>query len=50
LAQALDQSWPGPVPYTILIAPGGKIVFRHSGEIDTAKLRAMVIDQLGPYY
>lgn len=50
LAQALDPAWPGPVPYSVLIAPGGKVLYRHAGEIDTAQLQARVIDQMGPYY
>jgi len=50
LAQALDPAWPGPLPYTMIIAPGGKVYYRHTGEIDVAELQAKVIDQLGPYY
>ena len=41
---------PGPVPYTILIEPGGKIIDRVSGEADMAQLQAKVIETLGPYY
>ena len=50
LAKALDPEWPGPVPHTILIAPGGKIIYRHNGEIDPAEVQSRIIDQLGPYY
>ncbi len=31
LIQALDPKWEGPQPHTILVAPGGEIVFRHNG-------------------
>jgi hypothetical protein len=48
--QALDPAAPGPVPYTILIAPGGKIIYRHANQIDTADLSAKIVEQLGPYY
>jgi peroxiredoxin len=50
LAAALDDKWPGPIPYTILIAPGGEIVYRHTGVIDKAELRLKIIEQLGRYW
>ena len=50
LMKALDPSAPGPVPYTILIAPGGKIIYRHANQIDVTGLSSMIVDQLGPYY
>ena len=49
-AQVLDPAWKGPVPFTVLMAPGGKILYHHAGEIDVSELQARVIDQLGPYY
>lgn len=49
-AQVLDPAWKGPVPFTVLIAPGGKILYHHVGEIDVAELQNRVIDRLGPYY
>ncbi len=50
LVKALDPEWPGPLPHTLLIAPGGKIVWRHNGPVDAATLRHQVIDFLGPFY
>ena len=50
LLKTLDSQAPGPVPYTVVIAPGGKIVFRHAGEVDPVELRAKLLDELGPYY
>jgi thiol-disulfide isomerase/thioredoxin len=50
LIKALDAEWPGPLPHTVLIAPGGKIVYRHNGSVDADELRAKVIEALGPYY
>jgi peroxiredoxin len=46
-AEALDQEWPGPVPYTLLIAPGGKIVYRKTGAIDPLELRRAIVGYLG---
>jgi peroxiredoxin len=50
LVEALDAEWDGPVPYTILVAPGGKIIYRQLGEFDPAILKRKIIDQLGRYY
>ena len=50
LVQALDPAWPGPLPHTIVVAPGGRIVYRYNGPVDIAELRAKLIDELGPYY
>lgn len=50
LADALDPQWPGPLPHTVIITPGGKIIYRHNGPLDFAELRATLINELGPYY
>ena len=50
LQQTLDASWPGPVPYTLIVAPGGKILYRHLGAFDLAEVRAKLVEQLGAYY
>jgi peroxiredoxin len=50
LVKALDPEWPGPLPHTVLIAPGGKILWRHNGAVDPEVLKQKVIDLLGPFY
>jgi peroxiredoxin len=50
LVQALDPEWPGPLPHTVVIAPGGKIVYRHTGAVDSAELLAKLLAELGPFY
>ncbi len=50
LVKALDPQWPGPLPHTVLIAPGGEIVYRHNGPIDPAEVRAVILKHLGAYY
>ena len=47
LAAALDPKWPGPVPYTLLIAPGGKIIYRHDGAIDPLEVKRTIVNYLG---
>ena len=50
LAKALDPAWDGPVPYTILVAPDGEIIYRQSGEISIAALREKLSQVLGTSY
>jgi peroxiredoxin len=42
LSAALDPEWPGGFPYSILVAPGGKIIQRQMGEIDALKVKRVV--------
>jgi peroxiredoxin len=50
VVKALDPEWAGPLPHTVLIAPGGKVLFRHTGELNFQELQSRLIDELGPYY
>jgi thiol-disulfide isomerase/thioredoxin len=42
LANALDADWPGGLPYTILVAPGGHILQRQMGQVDSMKLKKVI--------
>ena len=50
LVKALDPAWPGPLPHTVLIAPGGKILWRHNGQVDAEELKNEVLKHLGAFY
>lgn len=50
LVKALDSEWPGPLPHTVLVAPGGKIIYRHNGVISGPEVLQKILDALGPYY
>lgn len=50
LVQALDPQWPGPLPHTVLIAPGGGILYRHNGAVDPTELKEKILAALGAYY
>ena len=50
LVKALDPEWPGPLPHTVVIAPGGRIVYRHNGPVDPVELKNAVLKQLGAFY
>jgi thiol-disulfide isomerase/thioredoxin len=43
IVQALDKDWNGGVPHTIVIAPGGKVLYRSSGRIDILKTRRIIL-------
>ena len=50
--EALDPSWNGALPYTILMEPGGKVVWSYQGPVDFLELRRKIVDHpmLGRYY
>ena len=50
LMQALDKDWPGGVPHTILVAPDGKVLWRHTGELEEQQVIDRIVDALGPYF
>jgi len=49
-AEVLDKEWPGPIPYTTLIAPGGKVLYRKSGPIEPLELRKAIVGYLKRTY
>jgi thiol-disulfide isomerase/thioredoxin len=49
LIQALDPEWPGPIPHTLVVAPGGEIIYRHNGIVDGDELRAKILESMGRY-
>jgi thiol-disulfide isomerase/thioredoxin len=50
LIEAVDQNWSGALPYTLLIAPGGKIVYAHQGLVEPLELRKTIIKKLGRFF
>ena len=48
--ESLDPKSEGGVPYTVLIAPGGEVVYRNHGPIEPAKLKRLIADRLGRTY
>jgi peroxiredoxin len=49
-ADLLDKEWQGPIPYTLLIAPGGKVLYRKEGPFDPLTVRRAIVEQLGRTY
>jgi thiol-disulfide isomerase/thioredoxin len=52
LIEAIDPKWQGALPYTILVEPGGKIVYGKQGTIDVAEMKRLIVDNklIGRYY
>ena len=42
--KAADPSWQGTLPYTVLVEPGGKIVYSKGGLIDPANLKTTIVN------
>jgi thiol-disulfide isomerase/thioredoxin len=50
LADALDKEWSGPVPFTAIIAPGGKVLYRKSGPLEPLAVKRAIVENLGRTY
>jgi len=48
--EALDPEWQANLPFTILVKPGGGIVYRHSGIIDPLELKQEIVERIGRTY
>ncbi|MCB0648906.1 MAG: redoxin domain-containing protein [Saprospiraceae bacterium] len=44
LIESLDPEWGGALPYTMLVEPGGKVVYRKQGPIDVSELKKAIVD------
>src|SRR5580692_4896679 len=47
---AFDPKWKTGVPYMVLIAPGGKILYEHQGDIDFLELRRTILANMTADY
>jgi thiol-disulfide isomerase/thioredoxin len=50
LADALGVEWPGALPFTLVVKPGGEIAYQQMGPIDPLALRRAIVDELSRYY
>ena len=44
LIEAVDPNWQGGLPYTLLVEPGGKIVYAKQGAIDVTEMKRLIVD------
>ena len=52
LIDAMGGDWNGALPFTILVEPNGKVVWKHQGEVDFLALKRAIVDHemIGRYY
>lgn len=50
LQSAFDPTWQSAVPYTVLIAPDGKVLYREQGSVDILALRRTILANLPSDY
>ncbi|MCX6238953.1 MAG: redoxin domain-containing protein [Bacteroidia bacterium] len=52
MIEAVDPSWQGALPYTLLIEPGGKIIYRKQDTIDPFEMKKLIVGNkyIGRYY
>jgi peroxiredoxin len=46
LMEAFDKDWSGALPLTVLIAPGGEILYRKEGAIDPIEVKRAIVKSL----
>lgn len=52
LIEAIDPEWQGALPYTLLVEPGGNIVYSKQGTIDPMEMKKVIVENqyIGRYY
>ena len=43
MIRALDPEWDGSVPYSMIVGPEGKVLFKASGRLDLLKARRIIL-------
>lgn len=46
MLHAFAPEWEGALPYSVLLAPDGKVLYEHQGEVDILKLRRIILGNL----
>jgi thiol-disulfide isomerase/thioredoxin len=46
LMEAFDPTWNNALPYTMLIAPGGEVLYKHQGPIDPLEIKRAIVKSL----
>ena len=52
LIEAVDPEWQGALPYSLLIEPGGKVLYKKQDMIDPPAMKKLIVDSksIGRYY
>ncbi|MBT1701215.1 redoxin domain-containing protein [Fulvivirgaceae bacterium PWU4] len=48
--EQIDKKWEGSLPYTLFLAPGGKILYSKQGVIEPLELKKMIAESVGRIY
>jgi peroxiredoxin len=48
--EAIDKSWQGALPYTLFVAPDGRIIYSRQGLIDALEMKRTVANSIGRIY
>ena len=47
---AFDPQWDSAVPYTVLLGPGGKVLYKNLGSVDFLELRRLILNNVPAEY
>ena len=50
MIEAVDPEWQGALPHTMLVAPGGRVIYRSQGAFEPLALRKAIVGYVGRYY
>ncbi|HVZ95850.1 MAG TPA: hypothetical protein VG847_03170 [Chitinophagaceae bacterium] len=52
MTDAVDKNRKGALPYTLVVEPGGKIVYSKEGPMDVPELKQAIVEDhiIGRYY
>jgi peroxiredoxin len=50
LIDAVDPKWEGPIPYTLIVKPGGEVLYRQLGTIEPLEVKRTIVEYLGRTY
>jgi peroxiredoxin len=50
LIDVVDPKWEGPIPYTLVVKPGGEVLYRHLGTIEPLEVKKVIVEHLGRTY
>jgi thiol-disulfide isomerase/thioredoxin len=52
MIEAVDPDWQGGIPYTLLVEPGGKIIYKRQDAINPLEIKKLIVENkyIGRYY
>jgi thiol-disulfide isomerase/thioredoxin len=50
LIDVVDKDWPGALPYTLLVKPGGEIIYKKLGMIEPLEIKKVIVAYVGREY